>query len=65
MDKKGIQTGTHYKPIHTFSLYQNKNRKKLPITETVGKQIVTLPMHPNLSKSEVHKIISYTNRFAE
>ena len=65
MKKKGIQTGTHYKPIHTFSLYQNKNRIKLPITETVGKQIVTLPMHPNLSNLQIEKIISCTNRFAE
>jgi len=65
MEKKGIQTGTHYKPIHTFSLYQNKNRKKLPITETIGKQIVTLPMHSNLSNSQIEKIILYTNRFAE
>ena len=65
MEKKGIQTGTHYKPIHTFSLYQNKNRKNLLVTETVGKQIVTLPMHPNLSNLQIEKIISCTNRFAE
>ena len=62
MGEKGIQTGTHYRPIHTFSLYQNQ--VKLPITETVGKQIVTLPMHPNLSDDDVDKIISFTNRFS-
>ena len=62
MQEKGIQTGTHYRPIHTFSLYQNQ--VKLPITETVGKQIVTLPMHPNLSDHDVDKIIYLTNRFS-
>ena len=62
MQEKGIQTGTHYRPIHTFSLYQNQ--VKLPITETVGKQIVTLPMHPNLSDDDVDKIIYLTNRFS-
>ena len=60
MSEKGIQTGTHYKPIHTFSLYKNKVR--LPITEDVGKQIVTLPIHPNLSEDDIDKIITYTNR---
>ena len=43
-------------------LYQNQ--VKLPITETVGKQIVTLPMHPNLSDDDVDKIIYLTNRFS-
>ncbi|MBN19316.1 MAG: glutamine--scyllo-inositol aminotransferase [Chloroflexi bacterium] len=62
MSEKGIQTGTHYKPIHTFSLY--KNKVKLPITEEVGKQIVTLPMHPNLSENDIDKIIKFTNSFA-
>ena len=62
MGEKGIQTGTHYRPIHTFSLYQNQ--VKLPITNSVGKQIVTLPIHPNLSDDDVDKIISFTNRFS-
>ena len=62
MSEKGIQTGTHYKPIHTFSLY--KNKVKLPITEEVGKQIVTLPIHPNLSENDIDKIIKFTNSFA-
>ena len=62
MYKKGIQTGTHYKPIHTLSLY--KNKIKLPITEKIGKEIVTLPMHPNLKQNQIDKIILCTNKFA-
>jgi dTDP-4-amino-4,6-dideoxygalactose transaminase len=62
MYKKGIQTGTHYKPIHTLSLY--KNKIKLPITEKIGKEIVTLPMHPNLKENQIDKIILCTNKFA-
>jgi len=61
MYKEGIQTGTHYRPIHTFSLY--KNKIKLPITEKIGKEIVTLPMHPNLTENNVNKIIKFTNKF--
>ena len=62
MSEKGIQTGTHYQPIHTFSLY--KNNVKLPITEKIGKEIVTLPMHPNLTENNLDKIIKLTNRFS-
>ena len=61
--ENGIQTGTHYKPIHTFSLYQDHTR--LPCTEIAGKQIVTMPMHPNITEDQIDKIISLTNKFAK
>jgi dTDP-4-amino-4,6-dideoxygalactose transaminase len=58
--KKGIQTGMHYKPIHTFSLYKSKIR--LPITEKIGKEIVTLPTHPNISEKDLEKVIETVNQ---
>ncbi|MEW6044792.1 MAG: DegT/DnrJ/EryC1/StrS family aminotransferase [Thermoproteota archaeon] len=57
--EKGIETGIHYKPIHTFSYYRSKI--KLPITEKIGKEIVTLPTHPNLKDDQVEKIIKLVN----
>ena len=60
--ENGIETGTHYKPIHTFSYYTSKNRLK--ITEDVGKRIIILPCHPNLKKQDVDKIIKLTNKFS-
>ncbi len=62
MTKNGIETGIHYRPIHTMTYYRGK--LKLPITESVGNRIVTLPIHPSLSKSDVNKIIELTNKFA-
>ena len=61
--ENGIQTGTHYRPIHTFALYQNQT--KLPFTEIVGKQIVTIPIHPNITENQIDKIISLTNKFTK
>jgi dTDP-4-amino-4,6-dideoxygalactose transaminase len=60
--KKGIETGTHYKPIHLMKMYKGDNA--LPITESVGKQIVTIPIHPNLKKFEIEKIIKTINDFS-
>ena len=60
--KKGIETGIHYKPIHNFTLY--KSKIKLPITEKIGKEIVTLPTHPNITKKNLEKIIKTVNQFA-
>ena len=59
LDENGIETGTHYKPIHLMKMY--KKNISLPITEAIGKQIVTIPIHPNLKKSEIQKIIKCVN----
>ena len=62
LSKYDIETGTHYKPIHTFRFYNSKN--KLKVTEDAGKHIVVLPCHPNLKKYDVDKIIKLTNKFS-
>ena len=59
MSENGVETGTHYKPIHTFSFY--KSKIKLKITENVGKSIVTIPCHPNLKENDICKIIKLIN----
>ena len=61
MENVGIETGTHYKPVHTMSLY--KKALHIPITEKVGKEIVSVPIYPNLSESEIYKIIHSVNEF--
>ena len=60
--EKGIETGTHYKPIHQLSLY--KKSVKLPITEKIANEIVTIPIHPNLTGSQIDYIVKTINRFS-
>ena len=62
MRLNGVETGIHYNPIHKMSFY--KSKKRLPHTDIVSKEIVSLPIHPNLSNSNVSKIIKLVNRFA-
>jgi len=57
----GIETGIHYKPIHKMTFYKNKT--KLPITEKVGNEIVSIPIHPNLNDDDVDYIIKKINNF--
>ena len=61
MWEAGIETGTHYKPIHTMKMYQNNTI--LSTTEKIGKQIVTIPIYPNLKKFEIDKIVNSINKF--
>ena len=57
-----IETGIHYKPVHTFRLYRSKT--KLKNTENIGKNVVTIPCHPNLKDTDIDKIIKLTNKFS-
>lgn len=63
MASVGIETGTHYTPIHRFSMYK-KTTNKLPITENIANSIVTLPTHPNLSDDDVNRVIAMINKFS-
>ncbi len=50
----GVPTGVHYKPNHLLSFYRASYR--LPVTETVYPEILTLPLHTRLSLTDVDKI---------
>ena len=40
LKNKGIETGTHYQPIHKMSYYSQKN--KIPFTEMFSKNIISI-----------------------
>jgi dTDP-4-amino-4,6-dideoxygalactose transaminase len=56
LKKNNIETGIHYKPNHLHSLYNKDNKIKLPITEKVYSEILTLPLHPKVEIEDVIKI---------
>lgn len=49
----GIQTGVHYQPAHTLSFYSNKISLPFPNAEKAYSEILTLPMHPDLSDQDI------------
>ena len=61
LENNGIPTGIHYKPNHLLTFY--KTSYKLPITEQVYSELITLPLHPEISISEVETICSLINKF--
>lgn len=63
MSENNIETGIHYQPIHKLGFYKQKSN--LPNTDMISKQIVSIPIHPNLTDSQVNKIIKLTNRFSQ
>ncbi len=59
LTKKGIMTKIFFEPIHKTDFYRKQNYTKflrLPITENIYDQIITLPMFPSLKKEELDYI---------
>lgn len=57
----GIQTSVHYPAIHRFSIYKNYNNK-LPQTDYVTDNEITLPMYSSLNKEDIEFIIGTLNK---
>ena len=58
--EKNIECGVHYFPNHLLS-YFNKEQWKLPITENVYKELLSIPIHPDLTLDQQKYIIKEIN----
>ena len=57
----GIATGVHYPvPLHQQPAYEKHDAGKheLPVTERVAAQVVSLPMYPELTDSQLERIVN-------
>jgi perosamine synthetase len=62
LKEHGIGSGIHYIPSHMFTIYKGFTTK-LPATETVWEEILTLPLFPDLKAAEQTKIIKTIKAF--
>ena len=59
LKENGIQCGMHYKPNHLLTKY--KISYSLPVTEKAYTQVLTLPLHPEITDLEIEKICQIIN----
>lgn len=62
LEESNIPTGIHYKPNHLLSFYGGGSIK-LPITEKIYNEILTLPLHPELKISDVEQICNLITNY--
>ena len=63
----GIGTAIHYPiPIHLqpAAKFLGHRLGSFPMTENHAKRILTIPIHQNIKKNEINKIIYLLNKFA-
>ncbi len=60
MQERGIGIGYHYPAIHLLSMYRARGFKEgmFPISEKVGRLIVSLPMFNVMTKNDVERAVS-------
>lgn len=62
---QGIQTIIHYPlPAHQQQAYKNWDSRSYPLTEAIHKQVLSLPISPVMTPSEVECVIAAVNNFA-
>lgn len=63
MLEHGIETGTHYKPLHWLSLYKPAPRGRTPNLDGIGKRILTLPCHAKMTVADVWRVVETLTSF--
>ncbi len=51
-------------PIHKQPMYKKSNKEKLPITEKLSEQIISIPMFPSMTEVQQNHVISKINEFS-
>jgi perosamine synthetase len=62
----GIRVGTHYIPLHWSKAFQDRGFKRgqFPIAERIFQGLITLPVHPRLTRDALDYMIDSMRRLA-
>lgn len=64
LDRHGVTCQIHYPvPPHAQPAYPELHGLALPVTEAIHAEVVSLPISPNLSASDVDRVIAACNSF--
>ena len=63
LSERGIDTGIHWQPGHWFSLLKDCRRGDLSVTERVGHEVLSLPLHSKMTTGTLDRVISGIRAF--
>jgi len=66
LKKHEIGYGIYYpQPLHTYKHLQRYAHKDLKISEKLGSQVVSLPVHPGIKRDELEKVVDVINKASQ
>jgi perosamine synthetase len=62
---KGIATKVYFHPVHLSHYYRivEKTKCRLPVTEEISREILALPMYPDLRRNQIGYIVDEIEEF--
>ena len=64
LKKDGIGFGIYYpKPLHYYGIFKKYGNNGLKNAENVSRKVLSLPIHPSLSKGDLEKIVYLVKNF--
>jgi dTDP-4-amino-4,6-dideoxygalactose transaminase len=61
--ERGIDTGIHWQPGHWFTLLKDFRRGDLSVTDRVGHEVVSLPLHSKMPTETLDRVIAAIVQF--
>ena len=63
LSEHGVDTGIHWQPGHWFSLLGDCRRGDLSVTDRVGREILSLPLHSLMREETIDQVVSEIRHF--
>jgi dTDP-4-amino-4,6-dideoxygalactose transaminase len=63
MLEQDVDTGIHWQPGHWFSLFRNCRKGDLSVTDRVGKEILSLPLHSEMGQESIDRVVTGIRSF--
>ena len=63
LTERGVDTGIHWQPGHWFTLLKDCRRGDLSVTDRVGHEVVSLPLHSKMKTETLGRVISAIAKF--
>jgi dTDP-4-amino-4,6-dideoxygalactose transaminase len=57
LKERGIAAGIHFQPVHHHTYFANCRRGDMAVTNKVGTEVITLPLHSNMAEASVQRVI--------
>ncbi len=63
LSNAGIEVGIHYKPSHLLTKFRDSAVEPLPNTERLYRELLTLPLHPDVTSQDQDRIVGFVKDF--
>ena len=63
LGEQGVDTGIHWQPGHWFTLLQDCRRGDLSVTERIGHEVLSLPLHSMMRTETLDRVIDAVRKF--